>query len=73
MVNGAGPRSRYWYHRSWSLGSVTLRAVMQPLVGQRPVAQSSGRQWINGKDDAENPTIMYKTLIAHSQIQQPIS
>lgn len=72
MLNGAESRSCCWYHKSWSLGPETPRAIMQPWVEQRPVEQSSGMRWINGKYDAENPTIMWKTLIAHSQIQQPI-
>lgn len=70
--NGAEPRPCCGYGRSWSLSSETPRAVMQPLVEQKPVEQSSGMQWVNRKSDAENPAIMWKTLIAHSQIQQAI-
>lgn len=73
MLNGAEPVPCCERHRSWSLDSWDPRSCIQPLVEQKLEEQSRSLHAVNKwKDDSEHPAIMWKTLIAHSQIQQPI-
>lgn len=72
LLNEAESGSCSWYHMSQCLGPETPRALRQPCVKQRPVDRSSGMQRRRGKYDAEIPAIVWKTLIARSQIQRPI-
>lgn len=70
MLNGAEPNPCCEHHRSCSVGSWDPRSYMQALVEQK-LEQSCSLHAVNNLKD-EHPAIMWKSLIVHAQIQQPI-
>lgn len=71
MLNGAEPNPCCEHHRSCSVGSWDPRSYMQALVEQKLEEQSCSLHAVNNLKD-EHPAIMWKSLIVHAQIQQPI-